>query len=138
MQPMSAMPINLLSIALESRQLSSQLKTGERWPTFEEILQSLHKQGIYIHSEQLAEFLLAHGLPVHLRYVPAHLRRKAIQINQNYNGDMVRVIEELDPPYWDFSWMEDIQKPSTQDNETNPVNWIEEIEQPTWDYSWIK
>jgi hypothetical protein len=51
---------------------------------------------------------------------------------------MVRVIEELDPPYWDFSWMEDIQKPSTQDNETNPVNWIEEIEQPTWDYSWIK
>jgi hypothetical protein len=105
------MPSNLLSTALNSMQLSSQLQTNERWPTFEEILQRLHKQGIYIHSEQLAEFLLVHGLPVHLRYVPAHLRTQSVQVNENYRGDMVRSIEELEPPCWDFSWMESIQMP---------------------------
>jgi hypothetical protein len=138
MQPMSAKPINLLSIALDSIQLSSQLKTNERWPTFEQILQSLHTQGIYIHSEQLAEFLLAHGLPVHLRYVPTHLRSKAIEVNRNYQGDMVRVIEELEHPSWDFSWMENIQKPFTQNKLSERIDWIEELEQPAWDYSWMK
>ena len=132
---MSAIPIDLISIALKSMKLSSQLKSDEHWPTFEEILQNLHIQGIYIHSEQLAEFLLAHGLPVHPRYVPTHLRSKAIEVNQNYSGDMVRVVEELDPPYWDFSWMENIQKPFIQNNPSDIVGWFEQIEQPSWDYS---
>lgn len=116
--------------------LSCQLQTHKSWPTFEEILQRLHSQGIYIHSEQLAEFLLAHGLPVHLRYVPAHLRSKAIEVNQNYQGDMVCVIEELEEPDWDFSWMENIQKPFIPPNPSHSISWFEEMEQPSWDYSW--
>ena len=108
---------------------------NEHWPTFEEILHNLHAQGIYIHPEQLAEFLLAHGLPVHLRYVPRHLRAKAIEVNRNYQGDMVRVIEELDPPAWDFSWMENIQKPLIQNSLLERVEWFEQHEQPSWDYS---
>lgn len=116
--------------------LSSLSQTDERWPTFEEILKALHTQGIYIHSEQLAEFLLAHGLPVHLRYVPSHLQRKALEVNQNYQGDLVRVIEELEPPSWDFSWMEEIQLPSTQEDQ-HSMPLIEPQEQPTFDYSWF-
>lgn len=135
---MLAISSNLLSIALDSMKLSYQLQANEHWPTFEDILKNLHAQGIYIHSEQLAEFMLAHGLPVHLRYVPAHLRSKAIEVNQNYEGDMVRVIEEIEPPYWDFSWMENIQKPFTQNNQSERIDWFEEIEQPSWDYSWMK
>ncbi|MGB5963806.1 MAG: hypothetical protein WBG73_24440 [Coleofasciculaceae cyanobacterium] len=131
------MPSNLLSTALNSIQLSSLSQTDERWPTFEEILQALHKQGIYIHSEQLAEFLLAHGLPVHLRYVPSHLRHKALEVNQNYQGDSVQVIEELEHPSWDFSWMEDIQLPSAPEDD-NPMLVIEAQEQPAWDYSWFQ
>ncbi|MBD0364225.1 MAG: hypothetical protein ICV55_15875 [Coleofasciculus sp. C3-bin4] len=131
------MPSNLLSIALNNMQLSSQLHTNQRWQTFEEILQRLHKQGIYIHSEQLAEFLLRHGLPVHLRYVPAHLHSKAIQVNQNYQGDMVRQIEELEQPCWDFSWMDNIQMPVIQNYQSNQVRQIEEREQPAWDSSWV-
>lgn len=131
------MQSNLLSIALNNMQLSSQLHTNQRWQTFEEILQRLHKQGIYIHSEQLAEFLLRHGLPVHLRYVPAHLRSKAIQVNQNYQGDMVRQIEELEQPCWDFSWMDNIHMPVIQNDQSNQVRQIEEREQPAWDSSWV-
>jgi hypothetical protein len=133
------MPSNLLSTALNSMQLSSLSQTDERWPTFEEILKALHTQGIYVHSEQLAEFLLAHGLPVHLRYVPSHLRRKALEVNQNYQGDLVQVIEELEPPSWDFSWMGngDIELPSDQE-EANPMLLIEAQEQPAWDYSWFQ
>jgi len=131
------MQSNLLSIALNNMQLSSQLNTTQRWQTFEEILQRLHKQGIYIHSEQLAEFLLRHGLPVHLRYVPAHLRSKAIQVNQNYQGDMVRQIEELEQPCWDFSWMDNIQMPVIENDQSNQVRQIEEREQPAWDSSWV-
>lgn len=130
------MPRNLLSTALNSIQLSSLSPTDERWPTFEEILQALHKQGIYVHSEQLAEFLLAHGLPVHLRYVPNHLRHKALEVNQNYQGDLVKVIEELEHPSWDFSWMEETQLPSNP--EDNPMLLIEAQEQPAWDYSWFQ
>ncbi|HEY9638011.1 MAG TPA: hypothetical protein V6D14_31755 [Coleofasciculaceae cyanobacterium] len=115
-------------------QFSSRSHNGQRWPTFEEILQRLHAEGIYIHAEQLAEFLLAHGLPVHLRYVPEHLRHKAIKVNENYQGDMVRVIEELEPPYWDFSWMEDIHTPSIQKKPKHPAFRIEQLEQPSWDY----
>jgi len=131
------MQSNLLSIALNNMQLSSQLNTTQRWQTFEEILQRLHKQGIYIHSEQLAEFMLRHGLPVHLRYVPAHLRSKAIQVNQNYQGDMVRQIEELEQPCWDFSWMDNIQMPVIENDQSNQVRQIEEREQPAWDSSWV-
>jgi hypothetical protein len=138
MQPILTMPSNLLSIALNDTQSSSQPKADKGWLTFEEILQRLHTQGIYIHSEQLAEFLLAHGLPVHLRYVPAHLRLKAIQVNKNYQGDMVHLIEELEPPCWDFSWMENVQIAPYQDDQSNQVPLIEEREQPSWDYSWLK
>lgn len=132
---MLSMPSNLLSTALQSIQSSSQQQTYESWPTFEKILEHLHAQGIYIHSEQLAEFLLGHGLPVHLRYVPAYLRSKAIEVNNNYQGDMVGVIEELEPPYWDFSWMDNIQVPTNTDD---LVHLMEEKEQPSWDYSWMK
>ena len=135
---MSAMLIDLLSIALHCMQFLSQLKTDERWPTFEEILQNLHGQGIYIHPEQLAEFLLAHGLPVHLRYVPKHLRLKATKVNENYKGDMVRIIEELEPPCWDFSWMDNIQRPLIQNKQSNLDCLIEQQEQPYWDYSWMQ
>lgn len=62
--------------------------------TFEQILQRLHVEGIYVHPDQLAEFLLVHGLPVQLRYVPARLRSKAKTINQNYRGDMANLVEE--------------------------------------------
>lgn len=112
MQSTLGMQSNFLSVALNGKQVSTQIKTQNRWPTFEEVLQCLHAQGVYIHSEQLAEFLLAHGLPVHPRYVPAHLQSKAREINENYNGDMVRLVEELEPPHWDFSWMDNIQKPT--------------------------
>ena len=137
-QPVLPMPSNLLSIALNNMQLSSQLHTNQRWQTFEEILQRLHKQGIYIHSEQLAEFMLRHGLPVHLRYVPKHLRLKATKVNENYKGDMVRIIEELEPPCWDFSWMDNIQRPLIQNKQSNQDCLIEEQEQPYWDYSWVQ
>ncbi|MGP1386163.1 MAG: hypothetical protein ACTS2F_21570 [Thainema sp.] len=68
------------------------------WPTFTNILQRLHDEGIYIHHEQLAEFLLYHGLPVDLRYVPPHLQAKAQQINQNYQGDMACMSAMLEEP----------------------------------------
>jgi hypothetical protein len=76
----------------------------ERWPTFEEILQRLHREGIYLHPHQLAEFFLAHGLPVNLRYVPDHLRQRAILLNENYQGDMASVVEDTEQPSWDLSW----------------------------------
>lgn len=128
------MPSNLLAIALNDMPLSSPLQTEERWPTFEEILQCLHTQGIFIHPEQLAEFLLAHGLPVHLRYVPARLQLKALAINQNYQGDMARLIEELEPPIWDFSWMDSVEKPFTQNDYSTLAHLFEQQEQPSWDY----
>jgi hypothetical protein len=135
MQPVSAIYNDLLSIALDSMEWFSKLQDNERWPTFEDILQRLHAEGIFIHPEQLAEFLLAHGLPVHLRYVPAHLRHKAIEVNKNYQGDMVRVVEELEPPCWDFSWMNNIQMPLTQNNQSRQTFWTQEQEQPSWDES---
>jgi len=87
----------------DSAQISVQPQPSEDWPTFEEMLQRLHQTGIYIHPDQLAEFLLAHGLPVHLRYVPKHLQQKALQVNENYQGDMVRLVEEIDHPSGNFS-----------------------------------
>lgn len=66
------------------------------WQTFESILRRLHQEGIYVDADQLAEFFLSHGLPVHLRYVPDRLKQKAIAINQNYRGDMAQLVEELE------------------------------------------
>jgi hypothetical protein len=69
------------------------------WHTFEDVLWRLHQDGIYVHPAQLAEFLVRHGLPVDLKYVPAHLRQRATQINDNYLGDMAQ-LEELEEPPW--------------------------------------
>ncbi|MGA7937741.1 MAG: hypothetical protein WCA35_29605 [Kovacikia sp.] len=68
------------------------------WHTFPEIVHRLHREGIYIHPDQLAEFLLRHGLPVDLDYVPNHLRQKAKVINDNYQGDMARAEARQDQP----------------------------------------
>jgi len=73
---------------------SAQVHSQQPWHTFEGMLGRLHQEGIYIDSDQLAEFLLSHGLPVYLRYVPAHLQQKAIAINQNYRGDMAKLAED--------------------------------------------
>jgi hypothetical protein len=77
-------------------QLLAQSDSDSCWPTFKMILQRLHAQGIYIHPDQLAEFLLAHGLPVDLCYVPAHLKQKAMAVNQNYQGDMANLTDVTD------------------------------------------
>ncbi|MEQ9359483.1 hypothetical protein [Coleofasciculus chthonoplastes] len=95
--------------------LPSQPRIAKRWHTFTKILQRLHREGIYIHSEQLAEFMVAHGLPVDLCYVPEHLHSKAIQINQNYQGDMVSLTEQSEPD-WDYSWMNEVQTPIIKNN----------------------
>ncbi|NEP11765.1 MAG: hypothetical protein F6J92_36420 [Symploca sp. SIO1A3] len=127
------MPSNLLSGALNSSKLSSP-QQDKQWPTFEALLRRLHREGIDIHAEQLAEYLLANGLPVHLRYVPKHLRAKAIEVNQNYRGNMVRLIEEQEQG-WDYSWMDKVQMPEIQKD--YQVQSIEEGEQPEWDGSWL-
>lgn len=68
------------------------------WPTFADILRRLHQERIYLHPHQLAEFMVRHGLPVDLCYVPAHLQQKAKQINENYQGDMAREAVGEEPP----------------------------------------
>lgn len=73
-----------------------------RWHTFEEVLFRLHQEGVFVHPDQLAEFLIHHGLPVDLRYVPVRLRHRASQINDNYQGDMVRLEEFEEPPWYSF------------------------------------
>lgn len=91
-----------MSISRTPRSPSAQLSSplGQLpWDSFEEILKRLHQEGIYLHPDQLAEFLLMHGLPVDPRYVPPHLQDKAKQINTNYQGDMAR-LEETE----DYSW----------------------------------
>lgn len=94
---------------------SNKLNRKQPGHTFKQILQRLNQEGIYIHSDQLAEFLLAHGLPVDLCYVPQHLQSKAIQINQNYQGDMVCLIEQLETD-WDYSWMNQVKMPMVKNN----------------------
>ncbi|WP_421658579.1 hypothetical protein [Leptothermofonsia sp. ETS-13] len=69
-----------------------------RWHTFPEILQRLHQERIFIHPDQLAEFMLYHGLPVDLCYVPKHLKQRAKLINNNYQGDMARLEVVKDQP----------------------------------------
>jgi hypothetical protein len=78
---------------------SNASKDPDRWPTFAELLARLHQEGILIHPDQLAEFLLRHGLPVDLCYVPDRLRSKAEEINAGYQGDMAR-LEDLNDPFW--------------------------------------
>jgi hypothetical protein len=73
--------------------------SAEKWQTFAEIVLGLHKAGIFLHPHQLATFMLAHGLPVDLCYVPPHLQQKARLINENYRGDMAR-LEDMKDPYW--------------------------------------
>lgn len=81
------------------------MRTGDflhvelHWHTFEEILHRLHSEGIYIHPHQLAEFFLMHGLPVDLRYVPERLKQRGAFINENYLGDMAR-LEDIDEQPW--------------------------------------
>ncbi|MBW4522851.1 MAG: hypothetical protein KME16_24705 [Scytolyngbya sp. HA4215-MV1] len=70
------------------------------WHSFEAILQRLHQEGIYLHPDQLASFFLMHGLPVDLRYVPAHLQLRARSINENYQGNMARMEVLKQPSYY--------------------------------------
>lgn len=70
-----------------------------RWHTFAELVVRLHQEGIYIHPHQLAEFLLWHGLPVDLCYVPNRLKQKAKDVNTQYQGDMAR-LEDMKDPFW--------------------------------------
>jgi len=72
--------------------------SGDRWHTFTEILSRLHSEGIYIHSDHLAEFFLRHQLPVSLYHVPEHLKPLAERVNANYQGDMAR-LEDIYEPY---------------------------------------
>lgn len=74
-------------------------KDVTRWQTFSELLLQLHREGIYIHPHQLAEFLLRHGLPVDLCYVPPRLKQTATTLNALYQGDMAR-LEDMKEPYW--------------------------------------
>lgn len=74
--------------------------TEPHWSTFGEILYNLHSEGIYIHADQLAEFMIIHGLPVDLQYVPKHLQEKALTLNANYQGDMTRLNEQPDDYQW--------------------------------------
>lgn len=96
---------NNISSNTSSVTSSPQPQTNQRWPTFLEMLQRLHQEGIYIHPEHLAEFLLFHGLPVNLCYVPKHLKSKAAFINKNYQGDMADIIEEPDDVASQFPWL---------------------------------
>ena len=75
-------------------------KSEGHWPTFAEILYRLHKEGFYIRVDQLAEFMLRHGLPVDLEYVPPHLQEKARALNANYQGDSAQLSEQPDDYLW--------------------------------------
>lgn len=72
--------------------------TETTWPTFAEVLRRLHREGILIHPQQLAEFFLRHGLPVDLVYVPSHLKQRAEAINIHYQGEMARLEDSREPP----------------------------------------
>lgn len=79
---------------LELTQTSS---NATSWHTFPQILQRLHREQIFIHPEQLAEFMVMHGLPVDLQYVPQHLKQKAHQINTHYQGDLAQLADSPQP-----------------------------------------
>jgi hypothetical protein len=87
------------SSSSKSAQASDFSQKNVSWDTFPEILRRLHQEGIYLHPHQLAEFMLRHGLPVDLDYVPKHLRSQARFINANYEGDMARAEVVPEQPY---------------------------------------
>lgn len=84
--------------APHSSSLPDRTASPDRWHTFAEILQRLHREQIYIHPDQLAAFFLFHGLPVDLKYVPQHLHAKAKRINANYQGDLAQLEEVSELP----------------------------------------
>jgi hypothetical protein len=73
------------------------------WHSFEDVLQRLHEEGIYLRADQLAEFFVMHGLPVDLHYVPLHLKSRAARINANYQGDMARLEAKPEQPWFTSS-----------------------------------
>jgi hypothetical protein len=75
-------------------------KSNSHWSTLAEIVYCLHLEGIYIRVEQLAEFMLLHGLPVDLQYVPKRLQEKAKAINANYQGEGAQVSLQPDGYEW--------------------------------------
>lgn len=90
---------NNSSSDFESGLESAVFQDVTRWHTFAELVLRLHREGIYIHPHQLAEFLLGHGLPVDPCYVPPRLKQTAETINAHYQGDMAR-LEEMKDPFW--------------------------------------
>lgn len=82
-----------------SEQQSEHVDPDQAWHSFEGILHRLHREGVYLHPHQLAEFMLWHGLPVDLCYVPKHLQHRAKTINDNYQGDMARSESTFQLPY---------------------------------------
>ena len=89
---------------------------NEPWSSFEEILERLHRDGVYLHAEQLATFLLMHGLPVDLCYVSDRLRPKAELINRHYQGNMAR-LEDLPPLSTGYAFSTEYAISSTQTTE---------------------
>lgn len=75
----------------------------DRWFTFAEILRRLHREGIYVHPHQLAEFFVRHGLPVDLHYVPEDLKSKAKRVNLHYQGDTARLEQVGEEDFWDYN-----------------------------------
>lgn len=75
-------------------------KPNSHWSTLAEIVYRLHLEGIYIRVEQLAEFMLLHGLPVDLQYVPKRLQEKAKAINASYQGEGAQVSLQPDGYEW--------------------------------------
>lgn len=75
-------------------------KSNSQWSTLGAILYRLHLEGIYIRIDQLAEFMLLHGLPVDLEYVPKRLQEKAKVMNANYQGDLAQVSLQPDGYEW--------------------------------------
>ncbi|MBD1861108.1 MULTISPECIES: hypothetical protein [Trichocoleus] len=80
---------------------TSHSSSQQHWHSFSHMLKRLHAEGVYLHPQQLAEFLVVHGLPVDLRYVPERLQQKAMSINAHYNGDMAALAEDSEEQPWD-------------------------------------
>ncbi len=84
-----------------SQHATSHAPSRQHWYGFSNMLKRLHDEGVYLHPEQLAEFLVAHGLPVDPRYAPERLQQKARLINAHYGGDMAALDEDSDEQPWD-------------------------------------
>ncbi len=75
-------------------------KSNLHMSTLSEILYRLHLEGIYIRLDQLVEFMLLHGLPVDLEFVPERLQEKAKAMNTNYQGERAQVSLVPDEYEW--------------------------------------